>query len=47
MELDSDLCPECRAPLIYDEVDVGVGVIRGNRGCDECGWSPPSREEDW
>ena len=34
-----ETCPECGAPIIYDEVDIGVGTMRGNPHCD-CGWSP-------
>lgn len=37
----SDDCPECGAELEYDEVDIGVGTMRGNPGCPECGWTPP------
>lgn len=34
-----DKCPECNAELSYDEVDIGVGIQRGNFRCDDCGWS--------
>lgn len=36
----TDKCPECEAALEYDEVDIGVGVQRGNPRCPECGWVP-------
>ena len=36
----SDPCPECGTQLEYDEVDVGVGTIRGNPRCDNCCWYP-------
>jgi transcription elongation factor Elf1 len=32
------LCPICNHLLDYDEVDIGVGVERGNYHCDYCGW---------
>lgn len=35
-----DTCPKCGAPLEYDEVDIGVGTIRGNPGCPDCHWTP-------
>ncbi len=33
-------CPDCDEPLEYDEVDIGVGVQRGNYHCPACGWEP-------
>ena len=36
----ADPCPECGAQLDFDEVDIGVGVQRGNPRCDECYWYP-------
>lgn len=36
----TDPCPECGSQLEFDEVDVGVGVLRGNERCDECHWYP-------
>lgn len=35
-----DKCPRCGSTLEYDEVDVGVGTVRGNVGCPECLWTP-------
>lgn len=35
-----DPCPECRSQLSFDEVDIGVGTLRGNPHCDVCYWSP-------
>lgn len=33
-------CPKCGSEDLYrDEVDVGVGVVRGPYGCPACGWS--------
>lgn len=32
----------CGAVLEYDEVDIGVGVQRGNYYCPECDWVPGS-----
>ena len=32
-------CPKCDNELNYDEVDIGVGLMRGNYHCDICGWS--------
>lgn len=40
-----DLCPECGADLEYDEVDIGVGIMRGNPGCRDCGWVPPKIDD--
>ena len=31
-------CPDCGDEVCYDEVDVGVGVIRGPIWC-YCGWT--------
>jgi transcription elongation factor Elf1 len=36
-----DKCPNCGEELTYDEVDIGVGVQRGNYRCDNCGWNEP------
>ena len=33
--------PVCGSELNYDEVDVGVGIIRGNFRCDDCGYNIP------
>ena len=35
-------CPECGGETHQDNLDVGVGVITGPRGCIECGWSEAS-----
>jgi ssDNA-binding Zn-finger/Zn-ribbon topoisomerase 1 len=45
---DVDRCPRCGEPLEYDEVDIGVGTMRGNPGCPSCHWTPPpfGLEED-
>ncbi len=32
-------CPRCGGQTDADEVDIGVGVMRGPRGCIDCGWS--------
>jgi primosomal protein N' len=37
---DIEPCPDCGEPLDYDEVDIGVGMQRGNYGCPNCGWVP-------
>lgn len=36
---DIDKCPKCGGELEYDEVDVGVGVIKANPGCPACHWT--------
>jgi hypothetical protein len=42
-----DTCTRCGGQLDFDEVDVGVGTIRGNPGCPECHWTPtPARLAD-
>jgi hypothetical protein len=46
MSNNNDPCPKCGEPLEYDEVDVGVGVIRGNAGCPACHWMPAALVED-
>lgn len=38
---DADRCPDCGAPLDYDEVDIGVGTLKGNYRCPDCDWAPP------
>ena len=35
---DNDRCPDCGAPIEFDEVDIGVGEMKGNPHCPECGW---------
>ncbi len=32
-------CPKCNEELDYDEVDIGVGLMKGNYHCEACGWS--------
>jgi len=32
-------CPKCGEVLDFDEVDIGVGVARGNFRCPNCFWS--------
>lgn len=36
----AERCPNCSGELEYDEVDIGVGVERGNYFCPDCHWSP-------
>ena len=36
--MNEDQCPRCGETIIYDEVDIGVGMMRGNACCDVCGW---------
>ncbi len=43
--MTDELCPECDGELEYDEVDIGVGVQRGNYHCPDCGWSPKLPDE--
>ncbi len=35
-----DKCPKCGEELEYDEVDIGIGIQRGNPGCPNCYWIP-------
>jgi formate-dependent nitrite reductase cytochrome c552 subunit len=35
-----DECPNCGFELTFDEVDIGVGVLKGNPGCENCHWTP-------
>lgn len=44
--MTDDRCPRCGEPLEYDEVDVGVGTVRGNPGCPSCHWSPQPPDAD-
>lgn len=36
---DNPKCPKCEGSCWRDSVDVGVGIIHGPWGCEECGWS--------
>ena len=42
---NDDLCPQCGEPLEFDEVDIGVGVLRGNPRCFDCQWVED--DSDW
>lgn len=35
-----DKCPRCGEALDFEEVDIGVGTLRGNPGCPACFWTP-------
>lgn len=37
--VDEPKCPQCKELLEFDEVDVGVGTIRGNYNCPNCFWN--------
>ena len=41
-----DTCPKCGEALLYDEVDIGVGIQYSAPGCSdqECGWEPTPYE---
>jgi len=41
---EKELCPSCNMPLEFVEVDIGVGIIRGNYYCPECNWTPEPAE---
>jgi DNA-directed RNA polymerase subunit RPC12/RpoP len=41
MPEDQFPCPDCGSLLEFDEVDLGVGFVRGNPRCPDCGWKPP------
>ena len=42
-------CPKCDSELSYDEVDIGVGLMKGDYHCDVCGWTDRSdfKEEEY
>lgn len=40
-------CPDCGELCTYDEVDIGVGIQRGNVRCDSCGWMPEQDTDDY
>lgn len=48
---NDEICPNCAGSLEYDEIDIGVGVQRGNYYCPNCGWEPPALDiedgDDW
>lgn len=33
-------CPKYSFELVCEEVDIGVGTLRGNWYCNSCGWIP-------
>ena len=35
-----DKCPRCGEALDFEEVDIGVGTLRGAPGCPACYWTP-------
>ena len=39
--MTGDYCPRCGEPLLWDEVDIGVGVQRGPAWCQnpDCDYS--------
>ncbi len=40
-------CPECgNTDLMYDEVDIGVGIQHGPAYCNLCGWNEDVLD-DW
>lgn len=39
-------CPICHTDLVYDEVDIGVGIQTMNYRCGCCGWYPEQDDED-
>lgn len=40
-------CPFCGEETVADEVDIGVGVIRGPEGCPACGAYQGDDEREW
>jgi hypothetical protein len=40
-------CPKCNSELDYDEVDIGVGVLKGNYRCpnSNCDWTEKEERE--
>lgn len=38
--MSDDRCPRCGEPLEYDEVDIGIGTVRGGPGCPACHRTP-------
>lgn len=45
MTSDADICPHCGENLEFDEVDIGVGTLRGNPGCPNCHWTPDTKHD--
>ena len=45
MDEEKRRCPRCETELTCDEVDIGVGIMRGNYRCDCCGWSERDEAE--
>jgi len=41
-------CPKCDEELDCDEVDIGVGTLKGNYRCPnpDCGWSDQDDKEE-
>jgi len=41
-------CPSCDEELDCDEVDIGVGTMKGNYRCPnpDCGWAEKREMED-
>lgn len=46
MSEPAEECPTCGAELEFDEVDIGVGVQRGNAWCPDCGWYAGREDDD-
>ena len=41
-------CPKCNdEELACDEVDIGVGTLKGNYYCNNCGWSEGDNPESY
>jgi hypothetical protein len=41
---DEPKCSQCGGELHWDEVNIGVGIMTGPKGCPACGWSEYDRE---
>ena len=44
---DDHRCSLCGELMNYDEVDIGVGIQKGNYRCDCCGWTPEEDNEQY